>query len=83
MAESKTKRLKLTRSIILNKQHAEKGSIHEVPVALAHRLVGEGSAEHVDPQDAATSVTGEQGASNSDTATKQVHPGSSKAKAAK
>lgn len=83
MTESKTKRLKLTRSIILNKQHAEKGTVHDVPNALANRLVGEGSAEHVDPQDAATSVTGEQSASNSDTATKQVHPAASKAKGAK
>lgn len=81
MEDSKTKRIKLTRSIILNKKHAEKGTVHDVPNALAHRLVGEGSAEHVDQQDAATSVTSEETPSNRDTETKQVH--SSKAKAAK
>ena len=52
------KRVKLVRSIVLSGEHAEAGSVHDVPNALAQRLVGEGSAEHVDPQDAATSVRG-------------------------
>jgi hypothetical protein len=46
MADKQFKRLRLTRSIILAGEHAEEGSIHDVPHALAHRLVGEGSAEH-------------------------------------
>lgn len=40
------KRVRLTRSIVLGGEHAEEGSIHDVGRALAHRLIGEGSAEH-------------------------------------
>ncbi len=43
---SETKKIRLTRSIILAGQHAEEGSVHEVGSSLAHRLIGEGSAEH-------------------------------------
>ena len=46
MSDQNVKRLRLTRSIILAGTHAEEGSIHDVPHALAHRLIGEGSAEH-------------------------------------
>jgi hypothetical protein len=52
------RRVKLVRSIVLSGEHAEAGSVHDVPVALAQRLVGEGSAEHVQSQDAPKSVTG-------------------------
>jgi hypothetical protein len=83
MTESKTKKLRLTRSIILNKTHAEKGSVHEVPNALAQRLVGEGSAEHIDPQDAETSVNRMESPSNRDPETKQVAGAPPKVKAAK
>lgn len=38
------RRLVLTRSIVLGGEHAEEGSTHDVPRALAHRLIGEGSA---------------------------------------
>jgi hypothetical protein len=40
------KRIKLTRSIILNREHAEEGEVHDVERALAYRLIGEGSAVH-------------------------------------
>ena len=40
MAEQTHKRVKLTRSIILNQEHAGAGSVHEVPRALAQRLIG-------------------------------------------
>lgn len=44
MAE--TKKIRLLRSIILGGEHAEEGEIHEVGRALAHQLIGEGSAVH-------------------------------------
>jgi hypothetical protein len=72
------KRVRLTRSIILNKEHADAGSEHEVPNALAQRLVGKGSAEHVDPQDAATSVNRMAAPDNADPVTKQVAPAAAK-----
>jgi hypothetical protein len=84
--EKKTKKLRLTRALILNKQHADAGSVHEVPNALAARLVGSGSAEHVDPQDAATAVNRMESPSNRDPETKQVSPAPAevhKAKSAK
>lgn len=77
------KRLRLTRSIILNKEHAEAGSEHEVPHALAQRLVGEGSAEYVDPQDTPTSVNRMAAPSNADPNTKQVAPAPAKVKGGK
>jgi hypothetical protein len=39
-----TRRIRLTRSILLGTEHAETDSVHEVSRALAHRLIGEGSA---------------------------------------
>ena len=41
-----TLKVKLVRSIILDGEHAEEGTVHEVPRPLAHKLVGEGSAVH-------------------------------------
>jgi hypothetical protein len=55
-----TRRIRLTRSILLGTEHAETDSVHEVSRALAHRLIGEGSAvaedggEPGDPGNAAT-----------------------------
>jgi hypothetical protein len=40
------KRVRLIRSIVMNGDHAEAGEVHDVPNALAHRLIGEGSAAH-------------------------------------
>jgi hypothetical protein len=40
-----TRKLKLTRSIVLGGEHAEAGSIVDVSRVLAQRLIGEGSAE--------------------------------------
>jgi hypothetical protein len=61
MAEQNVKRLMLTRSIVLAGEHAEEGSVHDVPRALAHRLIGEGSAVHhleegEEPEPAPTTV---------------------------
>jgi hypothetical protein len=39
-----TRRVRLLRSILLGSEHAEEDSVHEVSRALAHRLIGEGSA---------------------------------------
>jgi hypothetical protein len=43
-----TRRVRLLRSIILGGDHAEADSVHEVARALAHRLIGEGTAEAED-----------------------------------
>jgi hypothetical protein len=56
-----TKRVRLTRSIILGGEHHEEGSVHEVSRALAHHLIGEGSAVHhleegEEPETGATTV---------------------------
>jgi hypothetical protein len=40
------KRIRLTRSIILSGEHEDEGSVHDVTLPLAQRLIGEGSAEH-------------------------------------
>lgn len=77
------KRLRLTRAIVLSGEHAEEGSVHDVPNALAARLVGEGSAEHVDPQYAATSVNRMESPSNRDPETRRVSGPPAKVKAAK
>jgi hypothetical protein len=44
--EKNTRRVRLTRAVIMGGEHAEEGSVHEVSRSLAHRLVGEGSAEY-------------------------------------
>lgn len=73
-APQTTKRLRLLRSILLNKEHAERGSEHEVPNALAQRLVGEGSAEHMDAQDAPTTVNRMQPTTSRDPESKPIAP---------
>lgn len=77
------KRLRLTRSIVLNGDHAEIGSEHEVPNSLAARLVGAGSAEHVDGEDAPTTVNRMAAPANADPQTKQVQGAPPKVKSAK
>lgn len=79
-----TKRIKLTRSLILAGSHADAGSVHEVGRALANRLIGEGSAEHdleegEDPE-VATSVTRMEQPGNRDPEPKQVKPAPPKVK---
>jgi hypothetical protein len=86
MAEEKaTKQIELTRSIILNREHAEAGSIHEVPRALAHRLIGEGSAIHhleegEESEGAPTSVNRMERPVNADPQRKQIAPAPPKVK---
>jgi hypothetical protein len=79
MPEKTHRRLRLTRSIILNQEHAEEGSIHDVPRALAQRLIGEGSAEaHLEegeePEAAPTSVNRMAAPDHPDLQSKQVAP---------
>jgi len=72
------KRVKLTRAIILGGKHADIGSVHDVPPALAHRLVGEGSAEHVaregDKPETGVGVNRKMQADNADLETSEVEP---------
>jgi hypothetical protein len=79
MAEKTHRRLRITRSIFLNREHAEAGSIHDVPNALAQRLIGEGSAEpHFEEGEemdsAPTTVNRMAVPENRDPQTKQVAP---------
>jgi len=74
--EKSTRRIQLTRSIILGGEHAEEGEVHEVHASLAHHLIGEGSAvpeedDETDPGKA-TAVNRMQQASNSDPKTRRV-----------
>lgn len=71
-----TKRIRLTRSIILNGgEHAEQDEIHDAPAALAHRLVGEGSAEYVNEEEQPTSVNRMAAPGNADPRTTRVTAG--------
>jgi hypothetical protein len=83
-----TRRLRLTRSIMLSGEHADAGSIHDVPRTLAAHLIGEGSAvEHVEegqkPEAASTSFNRMETPVERDPHTKQVAPAPPKVKAAK
>jgi hypothetical protein len=82
MEEKTHKRLVLTRALLLNREHAEKGSIHDVPNATAQRLIGEGSAELADGEVPETnaSVNRMAAPSNRDPQTKQVAPAPPKVK---
>jgi hypothetical protein len=85
MADSNVKRIRLTRSIILDGEHADEGSIHDVAKPLAHRLIGEGSAVHhleegEAPEQAPTSVNRMETPTNRDPASKQVRPAQPKTK---
>ena len=72
------KRIRLLRSIGLNGgEHAEKGEIHDAPAPLAHRLVGEGSAEYLEAEAAPTSVNRMMQAGNADPRTTKVSDGPS------
>lgn len=86
--ERTTRRVELTRSIILNRTHAEAGSIHEVSRALAQRLIGEGSAiEHLQegeqPEAAPTAVNRMEQPTSRDPESKQVAPAPPKVKGAR
>jgi hypothetical protein len=72
------KRVRLTRSIVLGGKHSEAGSVHDVGQALAHRLVGEGSAEHTQPEKAPTSVNRMLTPGNADPAPREVSPAPAK-----
>lgn len=79
------RRLRLTRSILLNGDHAEEGSIHDVPRALAQILIGEGSAESFlaegeAPEPAPTTVNRMEHVSERDPRTAQVAPAPPKVK---
>jgi hypothetical protein len=83
--EENTKRVRLTRAIILGGEHREEGSIHEVTRALAHRLIGEGSAVHhleegEEPEAPAVTVNRMEHATERDPHTKQVSPAPPKVK---
>lgn len=83
MVEKTHKRLVLTRSIVLNGEHADKGSTHDVPNATAIRLIGEGSAELAEGEvpETNTSVNRMAAPSNRDPQSKQVAPAPAKVKA--
>jgi hypothetical protein len=72
MAEEKnTKRIRLTRAIILGGEHHESDSVHEVSRSLAHRLIGEGSAvqhleEGEEPETGPTTVNRMENPGNAD-----------------
>lgn len=80
------KRIKLTRSIVLGGEHADEESIHDVPSALAHRLIGEGSAVHhleegEEPEPTPSVVNRMEHPGNADPPPKQVRPAPPKVKA--
>jgi hypothetical protein len=70
------KRIRLTRSLILNGgEHSEKGEVHDAPTSLAHRLVGEGSAEYVEAEEQPTSVNRMVAPGHADPRTRRVSRG--------
>jgi len=80
-----TKKIQLVRDIILAGEHAEEGSVHEVGRALAHRLIGEGSAVHhleegEEPEAGPTSVNRMETASHADPKPRQIKPAHPKVK---
>lgn len=75
-----TRTVQLTRSIILEGEHAEEGSEHEVPRALATRLVGEGSAIFTDDEETPSSVNRMESPTNADPKSKQISPAKPKVK---
>jgi hypothetical protein len=77
------RRLVLTRSIVLGGEHAEEGSTHDVPRALAHRLIAEGSAVLHDsetPDVPAKTVTRMETPTDRDPKPRQVAPAPAKVK---
>jgi hypothetical protein len=79
-----TVRVRLLRSIILNREHAEEGSVHEVPRSLAQDLIGVGSAErHLEEgeePEVATAVNRIEHATHGDPVTKRISGPAPKAK---
>jgi len=85
---STTKKIRITRAIILAGEHAEEGSIHEVSRALAQSLIGSDCAvEHCEegeePEASPTSVNRMEAPVERDPHTKQIAPAPPKVKAAK
>lgn len=82
---SDTKKIRLTRDVILGGEHADEGSVHEVGRALAHRLIGEGSAVHhleegEEPETRPTSVNRMESPGNADPKPRQIKPAKPKVK---
>lgn len=75
-----TRTVRLTRSIILAGEHADEGSEHEVARALAHRLVGEGSAAFTDDEESPTSVNRMESPTSRDPESKQISGAPAKVK---
>ena len=76
---SNTKRIRITRDILLGGEHAEAGSIHEVEKPLAQRLIGEGSAVHhaeegEEPETGPTTVDRMEHPGNREPVAKRVSP---------
>jgi hypothetical protein len=82
---SNTRKIRLTRPIILNREHAEEGSVHEVPRHVAQTLIGTDFAvEHVEegeqPEPAPTSVTRMEHPTNADPAPRRIAGAKAKVK---
>jgi hypothetical protein len=60
MARGETRKIRVTRSILLKGEHTERGTVLEVSVPLANSLVGDGSAEY--HEDSADEVAAENAA---------------------
>jgi hypothetical protein len=74
-----TRRVRLTRSIILAGHHAEEGSVHDVSHHLALHLIGDGSAvrhieEGEEPDPVPGPVTRMLSPTNADPKPRQVRP---------
>jgi len=81
-----TKRIKLLRSIVLGGGvEGEEGEVHEVSRALAHQLIGEGSAEHhleegEEPETGPTTVDRMERPGNADPKSRRISGPPAKAK---
>lgn len=70
-----TAKVRLTRSIVVDGEHAEKGSVHDLPAHIAQARVGEGSAEFVEEADRPTTVNRIASPSNADPDTSKASEG--------
>jgi hypothetical protein len=76
-AQSNVRKVRLTRHLLMNGEHAEKGSVFSVPRNLAAALIGEGSAvPHADegeqPETGATTVDRMERPGNADPAPQKL-----------
>ena len=83
-----TKRIRLTRSIVIAGEHAEEGEVHEVSRHLAQILVGEGSAVHhveegEEPETGPTTVNRMEHPTNADPPPRRISPPAPKVKTAR